>query len=157
MDWAIVAIILAEFGLLALVIWLVAVRLRDRARWRFELQARLLDRFSSPVELQQFLESDVGRRLLQSLSPRRSPDRPALFSIQAGVVVSALGLAVLLSALFHLGGAHLGPELTITGAVVLAVGIGLLVAGAVSHRLGRAWGLTGSGPSVLGNDAASKA
>ncbi len=149
MPWSIVAIILAQMALLGLVIWLVAIRLQERARWRFELQARLLERFSSPVELQQFLESDGARRLLESLSPRRAPTQRVLLAVQAGIVLLVAGVGLVVLALI----VSRDPRDVVPGAVLGALGLGLLIAAAVSRRLSRIWALPPEEPPTPESNA----
>jgi hypothetical protein len=140
MPWTVVALSLGEMVLLGLVIVVVAVRLQERARLRFELQARLVERFSSPAELQQFLESDGGRRLIESLSPSRSPALRILLTIQAGIVLLVVGVALVFVAPAH-GEAAGGQNVIAAGEITAALGLGLLVAAVVTRRLSRAWGL----------------
>lgn len=139
MSWQIVVIILGEMALAGLVLIAVAVRLQERARWRFELQIRLLERFSSPADLQQFLESDGGRRLLEAMSPRGSAVARVLLTIQAGIVLMVLGVGLV--GVAQTGGGRPDPNVIAAGVTVAALGLGLLIAAAVARRLSRAWGL----------------
>ena len=77
-----------------LVIWVVAGRLQERARLRMELQVRMLERFASPAELKDFLESEGGRRLLGALSPRQTVAPRMLLAVQAGAVITILGIGL---------------------------------------------------------------
>ncbi|HVR72567.1 MAG TPA: hypothetical protein VMT87_17160 [Vicinamibacteria bacterium] len=132
MSTQIAAITIAQFAFWALVIWVVATRLQERARMRMELQMRLVDRFASPAELQQFLESEGGRKLLGSLSPRQSTLPRILLAVQAGVVLTALGSG------FIIGGDR---DLEPAGGALVALGLGLLASALVSWVLARMWGL----------------
>ena len=132
MSTQIAAITIAQFAFWALVIWVVATRLQERARMRMEVQMRLVDRFASPAELQQFLESEGGRKLLGSLSPRQSTLPRILLAVQAGVVLTALGSG------FIIGGDR---DLEPAGGALVALGLGLLASALVSWVLARMWGL----------------
>jgi hypothetical protein len=140
-------IVMGELALIGLVIMLVSARLRDRERMRMEMQGRLIERFASPAELQQFMESEGGRRLLAALDPaRRGPSvaRIVVF-VQAGVVLGSLGAALLLLVLLTpmLAGAVDAEDasgILIAAIIVLALAGGLLLAAAASRRLARAWG-----------------
>lgn len=132
MSTQIAAIVLGELALLGLVIWVVAGRMQERARWRMDLQAKLLDRFASPAELQQFLESEGGKSLLRTLSPRPSAAPRMLLAVQAGVVLTILG-----SGLQITGNA----DLQAPGMAVVALGLGLVASALVSWVLARMWGL----------------
>jgi hypothetical protein len=132
MSTQIAAITVAQFAFWALVIWVVATRLQERARMRMELQMRLVDRFASPAELQQFLESEGGRKLLGSLSPRQSTLPRILLAVQAGVVLTALGSGFIISG---------DRDLDRAGGALVALGLGLLGSAVVSWILARMWGL----------------
>jgi hypothetical protein len=99
---------------------------------RMELQMRLVDRFASPAELQQFLESEGGRKLLGSLSPRQSTLPRILLAVQAGVVLTALGSGFIISG---------DRDLDRAGGALVALGLGLLGSAVVSWILARMWGL----------------
>jgi hypothetical protein len=133
MSWQIASITLGQMGLLGLVIVVVAVRLQERARLRMELQARMLERFASTAELKEFLESEGGRRLLGALSPRQTVAPRLLLAVQAGVVLAALGLGLMMAG---------GDDLETAGIAIGAVGGGLLVSSLVSWYLARMWGLS---------------
>ena len=132
MSTQIAAITIAQIALFGLVIWIVAARLQDRARHKLELHARLLERFASPGELKEFLESEGGRRLLGSLSPRHSVAPRLLLTVQAGVVVTILGSGLQITGKYDLQPA---------GITVVALGLGLIASAIVSWALARFWGL----------------
>ena len=134
MSTQIAAITIAQMALVGLVIWLVAVRLQDRARQRLELQARMLERFTSPAELREFLESEGGRRLLGALSPRTSVAPRLLLTVQAGVVVTIVGSGLQITGKYDLQPA---------GITVVALGLGLIASAIVSWALAHFWGLMG--------------
>jgi hypothetical protein len=132
MSTQIAAITIAQFAFWAIVIWVVATRMQERARMRMDLQMRLVDRFASPAELQQFLDSEGGRKLLGSLSPRQSTLPRILLAVQAGVVLTALGSGFIISG---------DRDLDRAGGALVALGLGLLGAAAVSWILARMWGM----------------
>ena len=132
MSTQIAAITIAQIALVGLVIWVVAARLQDRSRQRLELQARMLERFASPAELKDFLESEGGRRLLGALSPRTSVAPRLLLAVQAGVVITILGSGLQITGKYDLQPA---------GITVVALGLGLIASAAVSWALARFWGL----------------
>jgi len=132
MSTQIAAITIAQLAFWAIVIWVVATRMQERARMRMDLQMRLVDRFASPAELQQFLESEGGKKLLGSLSPRQSTLPRILLAAQAGVVLTALGSGFIISG---------DRDLDRAGGALVALGLGLLGAAAVSWILARMWGM----------------
>jgi hypothetical protein len=132
MSTQIAAITIAQIALLGLVIWVVAARLQDRSRQRLEMQARMLERFASPAELREFLESEGGRRLLGSLSPRQTVAPRLLLTVQAGVVLTIVGSGLQITGKY---------DLQPPGITVVALGLGLIASAVVSWALARFWGL----------------
>ena len=132
MPWQVVVLTLGQMAVLSLLIWIVAGRLQDRARLRMELQLRLLERFSSAAELQQLLESEGGRKLLGSLSPRLTVGPRLLLAVQAGVVITILGSGLQITG---------NRELQDPGIACVALGLGLVASALVSWVLARRWGL----------------
>jgi hypothetical protein len=132
MSTQIAAITIAQIALLGLVVWVVAGRLQDRARLRMEMQARMLERFASPAELKEFLESEGGRRLLGALSPRQTVAPRLLLTVQAGVVLAIVGGGIRATGKY---------ELDPAGIAVMALGFGLIASAVVSWALARFWGL----------------
>jgi hypothetical protein len=132
MSTQIAAITIAQIALLGLVVWVVAGRLQDRARLRMEMQARMLERFASPAELKEFLESEGGRRLLGALSPRQTVAPRLLLTVQAGVVLAIVGGGIRSTGKYDLDPA---------GIAVMALGFGLIASAVVSWALARSWGL----------------
>lgn len=139
-----VAPLLAMLGMtvgICWVIWVIAsyYRRREWLRLTAETQNRLLDRIGTTAEFSEFLESEGGRRLLDSMSaeqPESSARRRVLGAVQAGTVLSFLGVGLLLigSAVPYDDGAF-----SILGGVALSTGLGFLASAAVSSRLMRAW------------------
>jgi hypothetical protein len=132
MSTQIAAITIAQIALFGLVIWVVAGRMQERARLRMELQARMLERFSSPAELREFLESEGGRRLLGSLSPLQSTGPRLLLAVQAGVVLTVLGSGLQITG---------NRDLQDPGIACVALGLGLMASAVVSWVLARRWRL----------------
>jgi hypothetical protein len=144
----IASIVLGELALIGLVIFVVAVRAYQREQARLEMQRRLIERFASAAELQQFLETDGGRRLLETLDPtRRGPSGARnIYIVQAGVILGAVGAALMLLVVMRplLAGA-VEPEdaagILVAAVIVLALAGGLLMAATLARRLARSWGL----------------
>lgn len=132
MSTQIAAITISQIALLGLVIWVVAGRLQERARLRMELQVRMLERFASPAELKDFLQSEGGRRLLGALSPRQTVAPRMLLAMQAGVLVTMLGIGVQMTG---------NMDLLEAGIVIVALGLGLIVSTAIAWFLARRLGL----------------
>jgi hypothetical protein len=104
-----------------------------------QLHKALIERFSTPGDLQAFLDSDGGDRLFKSLSlGGLSPQDKVLSAFTRGTIVSFLGIASIVVSRFL-------PEQASVflagGIVILALGLGLIVSGFLSLGLGRKWGL----------------
>lgn len=131
--------------------WLLRTLLENH-RWgramavHAEAHNRLLQRFESSQELLSYIESEPGRRFLESapLTAGLAPAQAnaiagrALFSLQTGIVIGLAG-AALLSLRNSVEQGH-DPMLVI-GSVALAVGVGFVLSAAVSIVMGRHLGL----------------
>ncbi|MCM3879959.1 MAG: hypothetical protein ND807_07620 [Vicinamibacterales bacterium] len=126
----------------------LAEQLRWQRAWSAQsaLNNKLVDRFSSSEELLGYLQSPAGKGLtdlpaLPQASAVRSMSAPLgriFWSMQAGIVLSALGIGtILVSARFE----EIGEAIFAPGAVVLAIGIGFVASAAVSFLLSKRLGL----------------
>ncbi len=138
----ILVIFLSLFGVVAWFLWLDSKRKHAFITARAELQNRLLEKFASPQDVAQFLQTEGGRRFLQGLTSEHRPaGRRILWAMQIGVVLSCLGLAAIGLGLMypeHGGGANPG---IIMGILGLSLGVGFLVSAAISYRLSVNWGI----------------
>jgi hypothetical protein len=120
-------------------------------RAQAEMQANLLERLGSSQELLAFLQTDTGRRLLEapppSPEPRRSPIGRILASVQAGIILAALG-----GAFFATSGSYYGTTVSfqILGFLGVCLGAGFLVSAATTYILSKSWGLLNEPPGKRG-------
>ena len=119
---------LGAFGLAAFVSWVAMTQRTRRAGLRADMQTKLLERFSSGQELAEFLETEAGKKFLESNSER--PSHGPLRAAQGGIVITALGIGFLVLT-------FLVDELVIPGTILLALGFGLLAAAALAQRVQR--------------------
>jgi hypothetical protein len=136
-DVMVLIAVAGQFCLVGLIIFIVAHRLEQKAALRAQLELKLIERFSNAKELEEFLSTDAGRRLLDG--HRRyggSQLGKIVGAIQGGIVLLVLGLGMMGLAAF-LG--HKEPFGV--GILMFALGSGFLVAAAVARRLVRAWRL----------------
>jgi hypothetical protein len=104
-----------------------------------EMQTRLLEKFGSSQEMLQYLQSDAGRKFLESATiEQTTPYGRILGSASVGVILSMLGLALLLVR-GQVAGGEAG--FIVTGTLFLALGVGFLLSAAVAYALSKAWGL----------------
>jgi hypothetical protein len=126
------------------IFWVVFGTLRRflTTRAQATLQQQLFTRIDSTDALIALAANDSGRLFLESLTLERpeptSPHRRILNGIQAGVVLSTFGLALMY--LHHVKVTD-GPELLVFGTGALGIGVGFLIADAASLALSRSLGL----------------
>ena len=107
---------------------------------QLQMHTRLIDRFGSPKELLDYLQSDAGKRFLAPASVQKvMPYKRILGAAQAGIVLTFVGVA------FWLIRDSLGQEgmraATFLGSVTFAFGLGFLCSAVLAHVLSRKWGL----------------
>jgi hypothetical protein len=132
--------------------WLIRTALADRrwqrlARTQTETHGKLLDRLTSHEDLLAYIQSPSGKRFLDAAPialdetarrPVSAPVTRILWSVQAGVVLVAVGVGLFFAKnqVFE----EIGSALYVMGIVIISLGIGFvasaLVAYALSHRLG---------------------
>jgi len=140
-----------EMSVLALaamfVAWLAYRRsvrvLEERSRNR-AVAEKILDRFATTDEMIAFVRSEEGVRLLGGA--HMDPRRTVMRFVQSGIVVCSLGIAFLfnawrLSGLTDINDIRKVTDLRYWGTAAVAIGIGLIVAGLISHALARRWNL----------------
>ncbi len=129
----------------------------DRAsKTHVETHTRLMERLTSNEELMAYMESPAGRRFLEAApipldsGPKtlNAPFGRILWSVQAGVVVAALGGA-LIYASTRLARSELYGDgevpLFVIGMAVLALGAGFFLSAILAYGLSRNLGLFGPG------------
>ena len=139
-------------GVILLVRTAVEHRRWQRAlRTQTDLHTKLIDRFSSSEELLGYLQSPAGKLLteppqLPQTAPRSvmaAPLSRIFWSLQAGIVIGALGLG-----LVFVSGRSTEPEVSTflsgVGIVILMIGVGFTVSAVVSYFLSQRLGLVQS-------------
>ena len=129
------------FSLIGFVIWTVfsTIRRYKTAKLRAGLQSKLLEKFGSGQELLAYVQSDGGKRFLESLTmEQRTPYGRILGAAQASVVLILLALALL-----FLRGRVSGGEdaFLVFGAILLSLGVGFGLSAALSYYLSKSFGL----------------
>lgn len=118
---------------------------------QLQLHTRLLDRFGSPSELLEYLQSDAGRRFLGPAATQKAmPYGRIMGATQAGVVLLFVGVAFwLIRGSFGTDGDR---ALTFLAATTSAFGLGFLCSAVLAHVLSRKWGLLNGGGAGAGKD-----
>lgn len=136
----------------ATLIWLVRTVIEQRrwsrlSRTQAEVHTKLLDRFSSNEELMAYIRTPAGKNFLESApitleAPTRAIAPPIgrlLWSLQAGVVVIAAGVGLLIVS--QTIAKELADPLYAMGVLAIAVGLGFVVSAGVSYLVTRRLGL----------------
>jgi hypothetical protein len=138
----IVAIIMIFGGVVA-VFWVVfsTIRRLKVARVQAEVHSRLIDKVGSSQEFLTFLDTEAGKKLVDSIGieqPNRNPYNRIMASVQAGVILLLLGIAFLI-----LGGqfADASEGFVILGGLGVALGAGFLISAGLTYRLSKSFGL----------------
>jgi hypothetical protein len=131
----------------------VARQVVDYRRWvrqsrvQAEVHTKILDRMQNNEELLAYVQTPAGRHFLE-FTPLQTEGAPRamsvpfgriLWSVQAGVVLAALGLG-----LRYAQGAvpeEIVPAFTVLGIIVMALGLGAVVSAGVAYFLSARFGL----------------
>ena len=126
---------LGFFTMVILLGWFGYRKSRDRIEARVKVQNKLLDKFDSGRELAEFLESEGSKFLLGELGKDWPDQRKRVLTMMAvGVILSAFGTGFLALTWKE-------PDLFFVAGIFLSLGIGFLIAAAVSYRLSEKWGM----------------
>jgi hypothetical protein len=135
------------FLLFGFVVWTIfsTIRRYKTAKLQAGLQAKLLEKFGSGQELLEYVQSDAGKQLMESLTMEQgTPHGRILGAAQVSVILVLLALALL----FLRGRVSGGEEgFLVSGTIVLSLGVGFGLSAALSYFLSKSFGLL--------NDAAS--
>jgi hypothetical protein len=130
----------------------VARQVVDYRRWvrqtrmQAEVHTKILDRMQSNDDLLSYIQTPAGKHFLEfapvsaeSPSPAAAPFGRILWSVQAGVVLTTLGLGLR----FARGSVpeEIVPAFTVLGIIVGALGLGAVVSAAVAYLLSARLGL----------------
>jgi hypothetical protein len=135
------------------VLWVLRMLLENR-RWNKsfkvheEVHTKLIEKLASGQDLTAYMESDAGKRLLEWTPPpvetsRRGLPMPAgriLWSIQAGLILSLVGVGLLLIRDRIPDGVQ---PLLVFGTLGLTIGAGFLISALISYALSKHLGLMG--------------
>jgi len=135
------------FGVIGFIVWTITTNIRRSkvAQVVADLHGKVLEKCSANQELMGYVQSDAGRRFLESAADSQAnPTSRILNAVQAGVILALLGGAsIIVSNLHHDADAR---EFFVTlGWLVMSVGLGFLISAGVSYGLCKSWGLLNRG------------
>jgi len=129
------------FSFFAGIVWFVLTTIRRYkvAKLQAEVSNKLIDKFGSSQELLAYAQTEQGKALLISITTEPG----TLFgrivgSLQAGIVLMVFGSALLFLHWMIVGAAQ---TFLVFGVLILALGIGFALAGAVSYFFSKSVGL----------------
>lgn len=112
-----------------------------------EVYNKMLDKLGSSQEILAWAQSETSQNLFQLPAPERpAPYSRILNAVQGGVVIAALGVAVLFIRTQAVGRGETAAM--IIGTILTALGIGLLLSGGASWLLSRKFGLINGKPEL---------
>ena len=129
------------FSLIGFIVWttLSTIRRFRTEKLQAQLQTKLLDKFGSGQELLAYVQSEGGKRLLESLTTEQhTPYGRILGAAQGGTILLLLGIALLFLRSRVTGGDE---GLLVAGTIVFTLGLGFGVSAAVSYFLSKSFGL----------------
>ena len=128
------------FLMVGFIVFIISRTKSRTAEMQAQVQARLIDRFSSAPEFVDFLHSPEGKQLLGGVDtiPKLHASDRILRGIRTGIITTFLGLGFLA---LCLSDEVRNDGFLIAGGVLTAIGIGNFISTYVSVRLSRQWGL----------------
>ena len=129
------------FTLIGFVIWTIfsTIRRSKTAKLQAELQTKLLEKFGSGQELLAYVQSEAGKRFLESLTmEQRTPYGRILGAAQVSVILILVSFAFL-----YLRGRVAGADegFLVFGTITLSLGVGFGLSAALSYYMSKSFGL----------------
>lgn len=119
-------------------------RLRETARMQTEMQTKLLEKFGTSQEMLQYLESEAGKKFVESASlERANPHGRILSGIQAGILL-VLGSVAMFASSSNFDREGPAQVCSFLGLMGIMLGSGFLISSFVAYRLSKNWGLFGA-------------
>ena len=136
-DVALIAILPLTILFWAWVVW--AILEWRKTRHKSQLQNKIVDKFQSVQEFNDFLQSKEGNKFLNFVKfSGLAPKEKLLSSLTKGVILITLGIALILV------GQIFNEEMkyfTAFGIVSIALGVGFIISMFISYTLSKKWGI----------------
>jgi hypothetical protein len=113
---------------------------RNLTKLHYALQDKLLEKLGTSPEALEYLRSDAGERMLAlAVKERTNPYARILSALQAGAVISLLGIGFLvLRPMVPPEGAE---AFSVIGVLALSLGLGFLASSGAAYAFSKKWGL----------------
>lgn len=128
-------------SMIAWIAWIIfsTIRRYKIAKLQAEVQNKLLDKMASGEELIAYAQTEVGKAMLESLKVERiSPHGKIIGALQAGIVMTVVGVALLL---LRAQVPDVEKGFLVCGTLITALGIGFGTSAAASYYLSKSFGL----------------
>jgi predicted phage tail protein len=110
-----------------------------KTRYKSQLQSKIVDKFQSVQEFNDFLQSKEGNKFLNFMKFNGlAPKEKLLSSLSKGVILIMLGIALIVAGQFFSGEMR---YFTASGIVIIALGVGFLLSTFISYTLSKKWGI----------------
>lgn len=110
-----------------------------KMRHKGQLQNKILEKFTTVKEFNEFIQSNEGNKFLNFLSYNGpTPRQKILFSLSKGAIILFVGISLILI------GQVFPDEMRYflaAGIILIALGVGFLVSAFISYTLSRKWGI----------------
>ncbi len=151
-------------GFMVVTMWIVRLILAHRrwnrmARIQMEAHSKLLERFQSSQDLLAYMQTEAGRRFLESTpipveveqkAALSYPHARILWSVQAGLISGVAGAGFL----FLRGRIPDAAQgLLVFGTLAVALGVGFLLSAGASYALSKSFGLLNGASARRGTEA----
>ncbi|HJT17048.1 MAG TPA: DUF6249 domain-containing protein [Thermoanaerobaculia bacterium] len=128
--------VVGSFIMVVAIVYFISRAKERSARYRADVQMKMIERFGSANEFTQFLESSAGKQFLNE-TPRRSARERAMGGIRTGIILTFIGLG------FCVGyWAEGDPGFFIPAFILIGLGVGFLISAAVSWKMAAKWDST---------------
>ena len=120
--------------------WVVWVILEWRKmRHKSKLQDKIVDKFPTAQEFNDFIQSQEGNKFLNFLKFNGlTPKAKIMSSLSKGVILSTLGIALVIIGQIFIEGVK---YFNAFGIVIIALGVGFLISTFISYKLSKKWGI----------------
>ena len=120
--------------------WLVWSILDWLKMWhKSQLQKKILEKFTTVQEFNEFIQSEEGHKFLNILSLNDSaPRQKILSSLSKGVIIAFVGISLILIGQIFTGESQ---YFLAAGVILIALGVGFLVSTFISYTLSKKWGI----------------
>jgi len=139
--WIPVTAIVGSFVMVVAIVYF-GTRAKERtARYRSDVQMKLIDKFGNSAEFVKFLESPSGRQFIEQ--PRRLTRDRALGGFTGALICTFIGLAFVGCTLAFRDQGFLVP-----GFILLGIGIALFISSMISWKMNKPMNGTQQPPAV---------